>query len=40
MHLIVVLKLTSITIPDTVTSIESNAFNGCSKLTSITIPSR
>ena len=32
-------SLTSITIPDGVTSIGENAFNACSSLTSITIPS-
>jgi len=31
-------KITSITIPDSVTSISSYAFNGCTGLTSITIP--
>ena len=31
-------KLTSVTIPEGVTSISSNAFYGCSKLESITIP--
>ncbi len=34
----VVVSLTSITIPDSVTSIEYCAFQGCSSLTSITIP--
>ena len=31
-------NITSVTIPGSVTSIESNAFTGCSNLTSITIP--
>ena len=31
-------SLTSITIPNSVTSIENSAFNGCSGLTTITIP--
>ena len=32
------LKITSITIPDSVTAIESAAFNNCSSLTSVVIP--
>ena len=38
MHLFVVSGLTSITIPDSVTSIGGEAFWGCSGLTSITLP--
>ncbi len=38
MHFIIVGKLTSITIPNSVTSIGNSAFYECSKLTSITLP--
>ncbi len=37
-HLEACSSLTSITIPNSVTSIGSGAFSGCSSLTSITIP--
>lgn len=33
-------KMTSVTIPETVTVIGSNAFSGCSGLTAVTIPSK